>query len=69
VRSGIHYIRTVQRIHGKVSAIISVANWLQGEAPLLFKPYIKDLTKSEIHAVMTEGFATVAGKSVGNGPG
>ncbi|KDR11084.1 Sodium/nucleoside cotransporter 1 [Zootermopsis nevadensis] len=32
-----------------------------GESPLLFKPYIKDLTKSEIHAVMTEGFATVAG--------
>ncbi|XP_069702918.1 uncharacterized transporter YutK-like isoform X2 [Periplaneta americana] len=31
------------------------------ESPLLFKPYIKDLTKSELHAVMTEGFATVAG--------
>jgi len=31
------------------------------ESPLLFKPFIKDLTRSEVHAVMTEGFATVSG--------
>ncbi|KAJ4439381.1 hypothetical protein ANN_07503, partial [Periplaneta americana] len=31
------------------------------ESPLLFKPLLKDLTKSELHAVMTGGFATVAG--------
>jgi len=33
----------------------------QTEAPLTIKPYLPDLTKSELHAVMTGGFATVAG--------
>ncbi len=31
------------------------------EAPLLIKPYISKLTKSELHSVMTGGFATIAG--------
>ncbi|KAK8740020.1 hypothetical protein OTU49_003326, partial [Cherax quadricarinatus] len=33
----------------------------QTEAPLLIKPYITIMTKSELHAVMTGGFATIAG--------
>ena len=33
----------------------------QTEAPLVIKPYIGSLTISELHAVMTGGFATVAG--------
>lgn len=33
----------------------------QTEAPLLIKPYISSLTNSELHAVMTGGFATIAG--------
>jgi len=33
----------------------------QTEAPLLIKPYVKDMTRSELMAVMTGGFATVAG--------
>jgi concentrative nucleoside transporter, CNT family len=33
----------------------------QTEAPLLVKPFIEKMTKSEIMAVMTGGFATVAG--------
>lgn len=33
----------------------------QTEAPLLIKPYISLMTKSELHAVMTGGFATIAG--------
>ncbi|KAK4308218.1 hypothetical protein Pmani_020065 [Petrolisthes manimaculis] len=33
----------------------------QTEAPLLIKPYIPLMTKSELHAVMTGGFATVSG--------
>lgn len=33
----------------------------QTEAPLLIKPYLADMTKSELHAVMTGGFATIAG--------
>ncbi|KAK1888430.1 Sodium/nucleoside cotransporter 1 [Dissostichus eleginoides] len=37
----------------------------QTEAPLLIRPYLIDMTKSEIHAVMTGGFATVAGSVMG----
>lgn len=37
----------------------------QTEAPLLILPYLKDMTKSEIHAVMTGGFATIAGSVMG----
>ncbi|XP_053323212.1 solute carrier family 28 member 3 [Spea bombifrons] len=37
----------------------------QTESPLLIRPYLKDLTKSEIHAVMTAGFATIAGSVLG----
>lgn len=33
----------------------------QTEAPLLIKPYLSNMTKSEISAIMTCGFATVAG--------
>lgn len=33
----------------------------QTEAPLLVKPFVKDMTRSELMAVMTGGFATVAG--------
>ena len=33
----------------------------QAMAPLLIKPYIGLLTMSEVHAVMTSGFATIAG--------
>lgn len=38
---------------------------LQTEAPLLIRPYLKDMTKSEIHAVMVGGFATIAGSVMG----
>ncbi len=31
------------------------------EAPLMIKPYINSLTLSELHAIMTGGFATIAG--------
>ena len=33
----------------------------QTEAPLLVRPYLKTMTRSEIGAIMTVGFATVAG--------
>ena len=33
----------------------------QTEAPLLIKPYLAAMTLSELHAVMTGGFATIAG--------
>uniref|UniRef100_UPI00398F07D7 solute carrier family 28 member 3-like n=1 Tax=Pristiophorus japonicus TaxID=55135 RepID=UPI00398F07D7 len=37
----------------------------QTEAPLLIRPFIIDLTKSELHSVMTSGFATIAGSVLG----
>ncbi|XP_071829074.1 solute carrier family 28 member 3-like [Apostichopus japonicus] len=37
----------------------------QTEAPLLIRPMLKDMTKSELHAVMTGGFATIAGSVLG----
>ncbi|XP_069110966.1 uncharacterized transporter HI_0519-like [Argopecten irradians] len=33
----------------------------QSEAPLLIRPFLKDMTNSELHAVLTGGFATIAG--------
>jgi len=33
----------------------------QTEAPLIIKPYLPLMTKSELHAMMTGGFATIAG--------
>jgi len=33
----------------------------QTEAPLVIKPYVQTMTRSELHAIMTGGFATVAG--------
>lgn len=33
----------------------------QTEAPILIKPFLNEMTRSEIHAVMTGGFATIAG--------
>ncbi|XP_010201668.2 sodium/nucleoside cotransporter 1 [Colius striatus] len=37
----------------------------QTEAPLLIRPYLADMTLSEIHAVMTGGFSTIAGSVMG----
>lgn len=33
----------------------------QAMAPLLIQPYLDKMTKSEIHSIMTSGFATIAG--------
>ena len=38
-----------------------VIRHFQTEAPILVRPFIKDMTKSELHAMMTGGFATIAG--------
>ncbi|KAF6079445.1 solute carrier family 28 member 1 [Phyllostomus discolor] len=37
----------------------------QTEAPLLIRPYLPDMTLSEIHVVMTGGYATIAGSLLG----
>lgn len=35
------------------------------EAPLMIAPFLQDMTRSELHAVMTGGFATIAGSVLG----
>lgn len=49
-------------IGGATSLAVS-ANVFMGmtEAPILIKPYLKNMTRSEIFIMMTAGFATVAG--------
>lgn len=44
-------------------SVTAAANIFLGmsESPLLIRPYIKILTHSEIHSIMTSGFATVSG--------
>ncbi|XP_078007233.1 sodium/nucleoside cotransporter 1 isoform X2 [Phascolarctos cinereus] len=37
----------------------------QTEAPLLIRPYLADMTLSEIHVVITGGYATIAGSLLG----
>jgi len=37
----------------------------QTEAPLLIRPFLEDMTTSELHAIMTGGFATIAGSVLG----
>jgi len=37
----------------------------QSESPLMIRPYLPIMTNSEIHAVMTGGFATIAGSVLG----
>ena len=37
----------------------------QSEAPILIQPFMKDITQSELFAVMTCGFASIAGSLLG----
>ncbi|XP_065648982.1 solute carrier family 28 member 3-like isoform X1 [Hydra vulgaris] len=37
----------------------------QTEAPLLIRPFLENMTESELHCVMTGGFATIAGSVLG----
>ncbi|KAM9586172.1 sodium/nucleoside cotransporter 1 isoform 2-T2 [Trichechus inunguis] len=37
----------------------------QTEAPLLIRPYLADMTLSEVHVVMTGGYSTIAGSLLG----
>ncbi|XP_053319114.1 sodium/nucleoside cotransporter 1 [Spea bombifrons] len=80
VMSVLYYIGIMQYVIVKISWLmqvtmgttatetLSVAGNIfvgQTEAPLLIRPYLPDMTKSEIHAVMTGGFATIAGSVMG----
>jgi len=52
----------VMRVSGAESMAMAANVFVgQTEAPLVVKPYIKDMTQSELNAMMTGGFATIAG--------
>ncbi|XP_046520872.1 solute carrier family 28 member 3-like [Equus quagga] len=50
-----------------IESVVAAGNIFIGytEAPLLVEGYIKDATRSELHAIMTTGFATIAGNVLG----
>ncbi|XP_062946129.1 sodium/nucleoside cotransporter 2 [Cynocephalus volans] len=80
VMSILYYLGLVQWVVQKVASFLQITmgttatetlavagNIFVGmtEAPLLIRPYLADMTLSEIHAVMTGGFATISGSVLG----
>ncbi|KAK2499898.1 hypothetical protein MC885_014679 [Smutsia gigantea] len=50
-----------------IESVVAAGNIFVGlaEAPLLVRPYLPHITKSELHAIMTAGLATIAGSVLG----
>ncbi|NWU71639.1 S28A3 protein, partial [Pterocles burchelli] len=50
-----------------IESLVAAGNIFVGqtESPLLVQPYLPYITKSELHAVMTAGFSTIAGSVLG----
>jgi CNT family concentrative nucleoside transporter len=49
-------------VSGAEAVVAAGSPWVgQGESACLIKPYVDIMTPSEIHLVMTSGFATIAG--------
>nr|XP_061803942.1 solute carrier family 28 member 3-like [Nerophis lumbriciformis] len=65
--SKIGFIMQVTMGTSPVESTAAAANIFLGqtETPLLIRPYICELTMSEMHAVMTGGFASIAGTLLG----
>jgi len=56
------FMRWAMRTSGAESLSCSANIFVgQTEAPLLIRPFLSDMTVSELHAVMVGGFATIAG--------
>ena len=56
------FMRWAMRTSGAESLSCSANIFVgQTEAPLLIRPFLDDMTRSELHAVMVGGFATIAG--------
>jgi len=62
VRTLSHLLRKTMGIGGAL-ALGAIANIFVGmvEAPLLVRPYLKEMSRSELFALMTTGMATIAG--------
>nr|XP_003407420.1 solute carrier family 28 member 3 isoform X1 [Loxodonta africana] len=80
VMSMLYYLRLMQWVIRKigwlmlvtmgtspVESVVASGNVFVGqtESPLLVRPYLPYVTKSELHAMMTAGFATIAGSVLG----
>ena len=48
-------------VDSRVDRYNAITILFQAESTVVVAPYMNKLTKSEIHAIMTGGFATVAG--------
>ncbi|XP_019410936.1 PREDICTED: solute carrier family 28 member 3 [Crocodylus porosus] len=50
-----------------VESLVAAGNIFVGqtESPLLVRPYLPHVTKSELHSIMTAGFSTIAGSVLG----
>ncbi|KAG8512235.1 Solute carrier family 28 member 3 [Galemys pyrenaicus] len=50
-----------------IESVVAAGNIFIGqtESPLMVRPYLPHITKSELHAIMTAGFSTVAGSALG----
>ncbi|XP_054981868.1 solute carrier family 28 member 3 [Sorex araneus] len=50
-----------------VESVVAAGNIFIGqtESPLMVRPYLPHITKSELHAIMTAGFSTIAGSVLG----
>jgi len=59
--------RVVQFVMGTsaTESFVAVSNIFLGDAPLLVKPFLADLTVAELHALLTCNFATIAGSVMG----
>ncbi|XP_045418188.1 solute carrier family 28 member 3 [Lemur catta] len=50
-----------------IESVVAAGNVFVGqtESPLLVRPYLPHVTRSELHAIMTAGFSTIAGSVLG----
>ncbi|XP_004678039.1 PREDICTED: solute carrier family 28 member 3 [Condylura cristata] len=50
-----------------IESVVAAGNIFIGqtESPLMVRPYLPHITKSELHAIMTAGFSTIAGSVLG----
>lgn len=80
VTSGLYYLGILQRIVYAFAWVMAKTMRLSGaeslsaagniflgqtEAPLLVRPFIRNMTSSELHCLMTGGMATIAGSVMG----
>jgi concentrative nucleoside transporter, CNT family len=80
VTSGLYYLGILQKVVYAFAWVMAKSMRLSGaeslsaagniflgqtEAPLLVKPFIRNMTSSELHCLMTGGMATIAGSVMG----